>query len=91
METYITKGTCSTQITFNVLEDLTVSDVVFKNGCRGNLQAVARLVDGKPVDEVIDTLKGIRCRSNTSCGDQLALALIDYKEKLNNPELNKRK
>ncbi len=68
-----------------------VKNVKFIGGCSGNLQAVARLVDGKPVDEVIDTLKGIRCRSNTSCGDQLALALIDYKEKLNNPELNKRK
>ncbi len=91
MQTYITKGTCSRQILFDVTEDMKVKNVKFIGGCSGNLQAVARLVDGKPVDEVIDTLKGIRCRSNTSCGDQLALALIDYKEKLNNPELNKRK
>ena len=48
------------------------------------------LVDGKDVDEVIATLKGIKCRSTTSCGDQLALALIEYKEKLNNPEFNKK-
>ena len=91
MQTYITTGTCSRQILFDVTEDMKVKNVKFIGGCSGNLQAVARLVDGKPVDEVIDTLKGIKCRSNTSCGDQLALALIDYKEKLNNPELNKRK
>jgi uncharacterized protein (TIGR03905 family) len=81
METYITKGTCSTQITFNVLEDLTVTDVVFKNGCRGNLQAVARLVEGKHIDEVIFLLKGINCRAGTSCADQLATALEKYKIK----------
>ena len=33
------------------------------------------------IDEVIATLKGIKCRSNTSCGDQLALALEDYKRR----------
>ncbi len=81
METYITKGTCSTQITFNVLEDLTVSDVMFKNGCRGNLQAISRLVEGKHIDEVIFLLKGINCRAGTSCADQLVVALEKYKIK----------
>ncbi len=90
MQTYMTKGTCSRQILFDVTEDLKVKNVKFIGGCSGNLQAVARLVDGKDVDEVIATLKGIKCRSNTSCGDQLALALIEYKEKLNNPEFNKK-
>lgn len=90
MQTYMTKGTCSRQILFDVTDDLTLKNVKFIGGCSGNLQAVARLVDGKHIDEVIATLKGIKCRSNTSCGDQLALALIDYKEKLNNPELIKK-
>jgi uncharacterized protein (TIGR03905 family) len=85
MQTYMTKGTCSRQILFDVTDDMTVKNVKFIGGCSGNLQAVARLVDGKPVDEVISTLKGIKCRSNTSCGDQLALALEDYKTKLANP------
>jgi uncharacterized protein (TIGR03905 family) len=81
----MTRGTCSRQILFDVTDDMTVKNVKFIGGCSGNLQAVARLVDGKPVDEVISTLKGIKCRSNTSCGDQLALALEDYKTKLANP------
>ncbi|MBQ7235805.1 MAG: TIGR03905 family TSCPD domain-containing protein [Clostridia bacterium] len=91
MQTYMTKGTCSRQILFDVTEDLKVKNVKFIGGCSGNLQAVARLVDGKDVDEVISTLKGIKCRSNTSCGDQLALALEEYKLRLANPDLGKRK
>ena len=91
MHTYMTRGTCSRQILFDVTEDLKVKNVKFIGGCSGNLQAVARLVDGKPVDEVIATLKGIKCRSNTSCGDQLAIALEEYKVKLADPEFNKKK
>ncbi len=90
MQTYITRGTCSRQILFDVTEDNKVINVKFIGGCSGNLQAVARLVDGKDVDEVIRTLKGIKCRSNTSCGDQLAIALEKYKEKLNSPEQDKK-
>jgi uncharacterized protein (TIGR03905 family) len=90
MQTYMTKGTCSRQILFDVTEDMTLKNVKFIGGCSGNLQAIARLVDGKNIDEVIATLKGIKCRSNTSCGDQLALALIEYKDKLNNPEFIKK-
>ena len=86
----MTKGTCSRQILFDVTDEMTVKNVKFIGGCSGNLQAVARLVDGKPVDEVISTLKGIKCRSNTSCGDQLALALEDYKTKLANPVQKKK-
>ena len=82
MNTYNTKGTCSRQILFDVTEDRKIKNVKFIGGCAGNLQAVARLVDGKDIDYVIETLSGIRCRQNTSCGDQLAQALIQYKEKM---------
>ena len=89
MQTYITKGTCSRQIIFDVTEDNKLFGVKFIGGCSGNLQAVARLVDGKDIDEVISLLKGIKCRSNTSCGDQLATALEKYKFKKANPETDK--
>ena len=81
MLTYITKGTCSRQILFNVTPDDKVVDVKFIGGCSGNLQGIAKLVQGKPVDEVIELLSGIKCRSNTSCPDQLATALAEYKAK----------
>lgn len=87
MQTYMTRGTCSRQILYDVTEDNKIKNVKFIGGCSGNLQAVARLVDGKDIDEVISTLKGIKCRSNTSCGDQLALALEDYKRKKANGEI----
>ncbi|HPD02816.1 MAG TPA: TSCPD domain-containing protein, partial [Clostridia bacterium] len=40
-----------------------------------------RLTKGRPIDEVIEILKGIRCRNNTSCPDQLTKALLEYREK----------
>ena len=89
MQTYMTKGTCSRQILFDVTEDNKVKNVKYIGGCSGNLQALSRLVEGKDVDEVIQTLKGIKCRSNTSCGDQLATALEKYKIKMMNSELDK--
>ncbi len=91
MQTYMTRGTCSRQILFDVTEDNKVKNVKFIGGCSGNLQAMARLVDGKDIDEVISTLKGIKCRSNTSCGDQLANALEHYKEKKANPDPDKKR
>lgn len=84
MYSYLTKGTCSRQILFDVTDDNKVKNVKFIGGCSGNLQAISKLVDGKPIDEVISTLKGIKCRANTSCGDQLATALSEYKAKNSN-------
>ena len=45
----------------------------------GNTQGVAALVIGMTVDEAIRRLKGIQCRNGTSCPDQLATALEEYK------------
>ena len=81
MNTYITRGTCSRQIIFDVTPDNKLTNVKFIGGCSGNLQAISRLVNGMHIDEVIKTLKGIKCQADTSCGDQLANALIDYKNK----------
>ena len=80
MHIFNTQGTCSRQILFDITEGK-VKNVKFIGGCSGNLQAVSRLVDGKDIDEVISLLKGIKCRGNTSCGDQLAKALEKYKLK----------
>jgi len=78
MYTYKTHGTCSIQITFDV-EDDKVKNVQFLGGCRGNTQGVARLCENMPVDEVIARLKGIQCRAGTSCPNELAKALEEYK------------
>ena len=80
MFTYTTKGTCSRQILFDVDGENKLRNVKFIGGCSGNLQGVARLVEGRDIDEVQKTLKGIKCKGNTSCPDQLARAIALYKE-----------
>ena len=52
-----------------------IHNLKFIGGCSGNLQGIAKLVEGRTAEEVIPLLKGIRCRQNTSCPDQLARAL----------------
>lgn len=72
---YKTKGTCSQKITFD-LEDNKIKNVNFIGGCHGNLQGIAALVEGMDANEVVTKLSGIRCGwKNTSCPDQLALAV----------------
>ena len=81
MITFSTRGTCSRQIIFDLSEDNTIHNVKFMGGCNGNLQGIARLVEGKTPDEVVPLLKGIRCKQDTSCPDQLARALEPYMKK----------
>ncbi len=83
IETYRTSGTCCKQIMFSVNDKNELTSCVFIHGCSGNQQAISRLVVGKPIDEIIAKLKGIPCRGTTSCPDQLACALIAYKERNN--------
>lgn len=72
---YKTRGTCSRQIDFE-LDNGIVKNVSFFGGCNGNLKGIGALVEGRPAEEVIKTLKGMKCGfKNTSCPDQLALAL----------------
>lgn len=82
MYSYRTNGVCASQIMFDV-RDGKVYDVKFVGGCMGNTTGVAKLVEGMDVDEVIKRLDGIKCRPTTSCPDQLARALKQYKENMN--------
>lgn len=77
MYTYKTHGTCARAIDFDV-QDGVVTACRFDGGCTGNTQGVAKLVVGRKVEDVIAMLKGIECRSGTSCPDQLARALEQF-------------
>ena len=78
---YITKGVCSRRIDFEIENDI-ICSVKFVGGCAGNTQGVSALVAGMSVDDAISRLSGIRCGFKpTSCPDQLAVALKQYKEK----------
>ena len=79
--TYRTKGVCSSAIDFDV-EGNKVTHVVFTGGCNGNTKGIASLVEGMDADEVIKRLKGTDCNGRgTSCPDQLAKALEEYKNR----------
>lgn len=82
MYTYWTKWTCSKQILFEVDGENKLRNVRFVGGCGGNLQGIARLVEGKDINEVETLLAGIKCRNNTSCPDQLSKAIGEYKASL---------
>ncbi len=74
--TYLTEGTCSQMIDFEIDDNGLIRNVVFTGGCNGNLQGISRLVEGMKVEEAINKLEGIRCGyKSTSCPDQLARAL----------------
>ena len=79
METYKPSGVCSRTIEFEVDGNI-LKSVKFVGGCAGNTQGVSKLATNRPIDEVISLLDGIKCRNNTSCPDQLAKALKEYKE-----------
>ena len=80
MFTYSPQGTCSRQILFDVDENNKIHNLRFIGGCSGNLQGIARLVEGRDIDEVESLLAGVRCRGNTSCPDQLSKAIEEYQK-----------
>lgn len=72
---YVTQGVCSRNINFDI-EKGKIYNVKFEGGCMGNLQALAKLTEGKNAKEIADILRGNDCRGKgTSCADQLAKAI----------------
>ena len=64
---YKTTGTCATEIEFEVKENK-VTNVNFIGGCDGNLKGLKVLVEGMNIEDVIQKLKGIECKTKpTSC------------------------
>jgi uncharacterized protein (TIGR03905 family) len=76
---YQTNGVCARAINFDVVDNK-ITNVRFEGGCSGNTQGVAALVEGMDIDEAIKRMKNIKCGFKpTSCPDQLATALEQYK------------
>lgn len=72
---YQTRGTCASQISFDINGDI-ITNIKFAGGCNGNLKAIGRLCEGKTVDYIEETLAGNTCGFKpTSCADQLAKAV----------------
>lgn len=72
---YITSGTCSRAIDFEINEGK-LHDVHFTGGCNGNLNGLSRLVEGADALYIADKLEGTLCVNKcTSCPDQLSKAI----------------
>ena len=78
---YKTHGTCSTEIDLEI-EDGVITACEIVNGCRGNTKGLATMVVGRKADEVKKLLRGIPCRGNTSCPDQLSRAIEAYEQEV---------
>lgn len=79
---YEPQGVCSMQMIFEIDNEI-IKSLKIIGGCPGNTIGVSRLVEGKKIDEVIEMLKDIPCgMRGTSCPDQVARALLEYKEKM---------
>ncbi|MEW5908631.1 MAG: TIGR03905 family TSCPD domain-containing protein [Thermodesulfobacteriota bacterium] len=72
---FSTRGVCPPEIHFE-LQNGRLQEVRFVGGgCPGNAELVSRLLKGKPVQDVLNQVSGILCRNETSCPDQLSIAL----------------
>ncbi len=76
---YVPSGVCSRKFEFEIEDDV-IKSLVVTGGCTGNLAGISKLLVGMNIDEVIDRLQNICCGVKpTSCPDQIAKALIAYK------------
>ena len=74
---YKTKGTCSSAIDLEI-ENGVITACQFTGGCRGNTNGLGKMCVGRKAEDVVALLKGIPCRGNTSCPDQVARAIEAY-------------
>ncbi len=78
---YEPEGVCSYEMIFEIEGDI-VKSLKIIGGCPGNTVGVSKLIENKKIDDIIKMLKGIDCGSRgTSCPDQIAKALEEYKKK----------
>lgn len=80
---YYPSGVCTQMMNID-LDGRTIKDIQFIGGCSGNTSGIASLLRGMDIDFAIERLEGIKCGfKDTSCPDQLAKALRQYKEEKN--------
>ena len=76
---YNPQGVCSYEMVFEIQDDI-IQNVEIHGGCKGNSKGISKLLIGMNIDEVISRLKGVQCGiRGTSCPDQIARALEEYK------------
>lgn len=74
-KTFTPVGVCSKVISFDY-EDGKMYNLKFLGGCPGNLLAIGKLCEGMELAWVYERINGNLCRGkNTSCADQLSIAI----------------
>jgi len=77
---YNPKGVCSSKMQFIIDGDI-IKNVKIIGGCSGNSQGISQLLIDMSIDDAIKRLRNIKCGfKSTSCPDQLAVALEEYKK-----------
>lgn len=77
---YSPHGVCARKISFDITDDEKITNLRFYGGCRGNLAAISKIIEGYPVDKIINLFEGNQCGlKDTSCTDQLVQALKEIK------------
>lgn len=78
------RGVCAKLLVIEIENDI-IKSYKSLGGCPGNSLGIAALVKDMTVDEAIERLAGIRCGMKpTSCPNELAKALVEYKNKVHN-------
>ncbi len=73
---YMTSGTCSREINFDITDDGKITNLEFTGGCNGNLKAISKLCEGQDANQIKEILAGNTCgMRSTSCADQLSKAI----------------
>ena len=77
--TFKPQNVCSREMTIEYDDNGVITKAHVIGGCNGNLQGICRLIEGRKLEEVANTLKGIKCmgsrNASTSCPDQMALGI----------------
>ena len=83
--TFKPENVCSRQIDIVADENNRIVNVTFTGGCPGNTLGISKLAKEMYIDDVIQILEGTKCpvskTKDTSCPDQLAIALKLLKDK----------
>ncbi|MFZ5650458.1 MAG: TIGR03905 family TSCPD domain-containing protein [Bacillota bacterium] len=75
MYVYRTKGICPAEIHFEISGNKLCAVRFVGGGCRGNASLISRLLERQELEAVLPLMKGISCRNDTSCPDQLFRAV----------------
>ena len=74
--TFRPRGVCSQQMQVEVDDQGIIQELQVLGGCSGNLQGIAKLVQGMKAEDAIARMSGIKCGYKaTSCPDQLSKTL----------------